>query len=118
VGNKNQSLGILLNKGQAIFGKAAVYPSCHQCGGPNIIAVADFNQDGVPDIACVGNLSQKGSNGIFYGAGQGKFTVETSIPKVLGGAWIISNKFGHDKAPDLAISTGGDNVAVLINKKH
>jgi hypothetical protein len=116
IGNENQSLGILLNKGGGKFGKTAVYPSCHQCGGPNVIAVADFNLDGIPDIVCTGNFSQPGSNGIFYGLGSGKFASEVTIPKVLGGAWLTSAKFGRDDAPDLAI-TNGNKVAVLINKK-
>jgi hypothetical protein len=62
VANQNQALGVLLNKGGGKFGKTAVYPACQNCGGPDALAVADFNGDGIPDIAVVGYLS----NGIYF----------------------------------------------------
>jgi hypothetical protein len=111
------ALNILLNKGNGEFKKSATYPSCHQCGGPNTIVVADFNMDGIPDIACTGNLGQRGANGIFYGKGKGKFKPEVTIPNVEGGAGVTSGDFDHNGSPDLVISIETNKVGVLLNRK-
>jgi hypothetical protein len=113
----DQALDILLNKGGGKFRKSATYPSCHQCGGPNTIVVADFDLDGIPDVACTGNFAQANSNGIFYGRGGGKFGTEVTIPNVDGGAGITSGNFDRNGSPDLAISIGDNHVGVLLNKK-
>jgi hypothetical protein len=113
VANENQALGVLLNKGGGKFGKTAIYPACKNCGGPDALAVGDFNGDGVPDIAVVGYLS----NGIYYGKGKGTFGAETPLSDVKAGVWVTTGAFGQDAAPDLAFSIGDNQVGVLLNKK-
>ena len=113
VANENQALGVLLNKGGGKFGKTAIYPACKNCGGPDALAVGDFNGDGVPDIAVVGYLS----NGIYHGKGKGTFGAETPLSDVKAGVWVTTGAFGQDAAPDLAFSIGDNQVGVLLNKK-
>ena len=108
----DDALGILLNRGGGKFAKVATYLPCSGCGNLDTLTVADFNLDGNLDIAVTGSLK----NSVFYGKGKGKFKPAVSIADFTG-VWLTSGDFNHDGAPDLAISTGGNNVAVLLNKK-
>ena len=90
----------------------ATYLPCSGCGNLDTLTVADFNLDGNLDIAVTGSLK----NSVFYGKGQGKFKPAVPVADFTG-VWVTSGDFNHDGAPDLAISTGGNNVAVLVNKK-
>jgi VCBS repeat protein len=105
-------LGILLNKGGGKFGKEAVYPTCKGCGILETLTVADFNLDGNLDVVVTGNEAES----IFYGKGNGKFKPAVPINN-FSGVWVTSGDFGQDGSPDLAISTDGNKVAVMLNKK-
>jgi hypothetical protein len=108
----DNALGILLNKGNGTFSKVVAYPPCSECGNLDTLAIADFNMDGNLDIAVTGSIK----NSIFYGKGNGKFKAAAPIVDFTG-VWITSGMFGLTSSPDLAISTGGNKVAVLLNKK-
>jgi FG-GAP-like repeat len=76
------------------------------------VVVADFNQDGKPDIATVitgGNYSA-----LFYGKGNGTFG--TAVPiKGVSGEGIATGDFNHDGFPDLAVDVSDVGIAILIN---
>jgi len=105
-------LGILLNKGKGKFSKEAVYPTCKECGILETLTVADFNLDGNLDVVVTGNEAES----IFYGEGNGKFRPAVSINN-FSAVWVTSGDFGQHGAPDLAISTDGNKIAVMLNKK-
>ena len=63
------SLGIWLNKGDGTFQPPVFYPA----GAPLSIAVADFNNDGVADIAVASRQGNPPGIGIFIGVGDGTF---------------------------------------------
>ena len=76
-------------------------PPSFGSGEDQALAVADFNLDGIPDVAAVG-----GSLDIYLGDGHGGFQVMPEIG--LNGTAIVTGDFNADGAPDIAItSTSG-----------
>jgi len=97
-------------------------PTAHQ---PVEIVVADFNGDGVPDLAATNSYldgSGVGSVSIMLaqvraGAGTGRFLAHTDFPvggKPLG---IVAGDFNSDGIKDLAVGNYGSNsVTVLLGQ--
>jgi hypothetical protein len=74
------------------------------------IVTADFNGDGIPDLAAP-NYSANKAN-ILLGNGDGTFTAAASLPSV-GPTGIAAGDFNRDGVPDLAIAsqtTGALNI--------
>src|SRR5277367_3438736 len=67
-----EAVAVLLGKGNGKYGKAVYYStkSIGQEGYPYATVVADFNLDGIPDIATVLN---EGNSAVLYGKGAGRF---------------------------------------------
>ncbi len=102
--------GVALGKGDGTFGAVIPYPDITY-GLPSHVAVADFNQDGFPDVA-VATKSSSGSGdqiSILAGNGTGSFTpFSTANPDLFGSASIgaiAAANLSSDKYPDL-VSTG------------
>jgi hypothetical protein len=81
--------------------------------GPTSIAVADYNQDGSPDLA----MSDSGDNAvtILFNEGTGIFT--SSIPEIPVGTdpvSIVSADFNGDGRPDAATADNGAAEATVI----
>jgi hypothetical protein len=112
------AVAVLLGIGNGKFGKAAIYStvSITQESSPHGVVVADFNLDGIPDIATV--LFQ-GNSGLFYGRGDGTFkkVIPIKLQKDGGGQGIVSGDFNKDGAPDLAILDTHGYVDVLIDSQ-
>ncbi len=125
--SQSGSIGILLGNGDGTFKPAVSYGS----GGnePNSVTVADFDGDGVLDLA-VSNLSSS-SGGSAAGAvsllsGNGDGTFQPASTFATGGNYasaILSGDFNADGQPDLAVvnqcaTTGGCSsgvIGVLLN---
>jgi hypothetical protein len=79
------------------------------------VVSADFNGDGIPDLAAV--CPANGNVGIFLGNGDGTFTQDGSISTPGGGNAppedIVSGDFNGDGIPDLAV-TFGAAVAIFL----
>jgi hypothetical protein len=85
-------------------------PSATQ-GGPVAIATADFNGDGVPDLA-ITNDSYTGGVTILLGNGDGTFTAAPAVSTTAYAYSIAVGDFNQDGKPDLA--NGGTAVNVLL----
>ncbi len=76
---------------------------------PEGLAVADFNKDGVPDIASA-NWGD-GTISILLAADSNSFQTSVSIPEGTHPEDIVSADFNGDGNPDLATCDSGDNKA-------
>jgi hypothetical protein len=100
--------------GDGTFLAASTYPAG---SFPSAIAVADFNEDGIPDLALsnfdgteVQVLRGQGAGGV----GDGTFTFLTHVP-VAPSAWdILAGDFNEDGIVDLATASAGGTVSILI----
>ena len=109
---------ILLGKGDGTFTAQPNAQLNSTGGGP--LTVADFNGDGIPDIA-VGNdiddESQCAQTGckvsILLGKGDGTFTLQSEFPDGYDNTEIISRDFDGDGIPDLAVLSGGDSTVTV-----
>ena len=109
-------LNILLGNGDGTFG----LPKFFTAGPfPQIVAVADFNQDGIADVAVESPFIYTGGNGsvaILLGNGDGTFkpSVEYAAGQYPNSLSVAD--FNGDCIPDLATGTTGSIVAVLLGK--
>jgi hypothetical protein len=117
--NASQGMVVLLNNGDGTFGKPTVYLPCAKfCQTAEAVAVADFNLDGILDVAVAAHI---GDGSLYYGKGDGTFKPAVRIHDSIGnfqdsGPSIAAGDFNHDQAPDLAIPiTNRGKVAILIN---
>jgi hypothetical protein len=80
--------------------------------GSRVIAVADFNGDGIPD-AVLGNLASENVT-IFIGRGDGVFKPTTTY-NIDGVLYIVAADVNGDHKVDLLMATGS-SVAVLLGR--
>ena len=114
----------------SVLGNAALGPGTRSIGflkaagapvgaNPVQVAVADFNGDGIPDMAVTNYAGYSVS--VLLGKGDGSFKAAAS-PSTIGTPFAIEvADFNGDGRPDLAISTGGNNnnyasLQVLLGK--
>jgi hypothetical protein len=109
----SNQMAILLGKGDGTFAKPvmAVVP------GSNVsidqILTADFNGDGIPDLAVIdGNSS---TVDILLGNGNGTFTPEANTPPISGFPLnFATGDFNGDGKTDLAVAENNGTVAILL----
>jgi hypothetical protein len=77
---------------------------------PKGIASADFNHDGVADLAVVNSGS--GSVSILLGRGDGTFGTASSVAVAASPSEIVSADFNGDGIADLAVA--GNSVTILL----
>ncbi len=78
------------------------------------IAVADFNHDGLPDIAAT--YLQDNAVRVVTGNGNGNFNTAAVYPVGKQPYWVASGDLNNDGYPDLVTAnTGDDTVSVLLN---
>lgn len=100
-----QSVNVLLGNGDGTFNAAASYAACSNCGTsavPLDLAIADFNNDGKPDIATA-NLN---SLAVLLGDGTGAFSLasEFSSPNAVNAIAIAD--FNGDTRADVVAACG------------
>jgi hypothetical protein len=106
-------IAILLGKGNGTFAD----PVVATVPGSNIeigqIVVADFNGDGIPDLAVIAEADSSTVD-ILLGNGDGTFTAETTEPPVSGTpSYFATGDFNGDGKTDLAVEEG-ETIAILL----
>jgi hypothetical protein len=106
----NTTLSILLGNGAGSF--TAVTPNPAVGNYPYSVATADFNGDGIPDLA-VGNVDDS-TVSILIGKGDGTFTAKPNLSLSSYPQSLAIGDFNGDGIPDLAVVVSGSWVRVFI----
>jgi hypothetical protein len=98
--------------GNGTFGTQAIYPAG---GEPTSIAVADYDINGLPDLA-VTDLSDNAVS-VLLNLGSGTFGPNFELPAGTGPASIVAANFDAENTnPDVAVANNGSNtVSVILN---
>ena len=118
ISNNNYSLGSA-TLGSGSFNESAVNPgSSGSVAVPRELAIADFNSDGIPDLAIASQYS--GCVVVLLGIGSGTFTPAGGSPICGLGSLMVgvtAGDFNNDGNVDLALTdyTGGSVVILLGN---
>ena len=120
LGNGNGNV-VLLGNGDGTF-RQSFRITENAVSSPLNLAVADFNLDGLQDIARAMANGDSGLMEIANGNGDGTFQapVRYLVPpnqSSLGGVFITASDFNGDSKPDVALEVGGASAIlnVLIN---
>ena len=100
------SIGVLLGNGDGIFQTAAIYGPSSSGGYLGALALADFNGDGMLDVA------SGAGNTVLLGNGDG--TLQSPLPLGAFGYGIAVGDFNRDGRPDVAVGAFS-SVNVLLN---
>jgi hypothetical protein len=111
---KRDVFRVLLGNGDGTFGRAKAYPSGLF---PISIVSADFNGDGIPDLAVANYTNPKPCHAsIMLGNGDGTFQPPVHFPVGVSPTQLVIADFNHDGKPDIATINGGDStISVLLN---
>ena len=113
--NANQS-SVTVLLGDGLGGFSATQDSPLAVGGnPSSIAVADFNGDGVPDLAIVSE-EVNGTVTVLLGDRSGSFSTAPGSPIAAGimPSSVVVGDFNSDGKPDLAIATNTNAGGIVI----
>ncbi|HKA89856.1 MAG TPA: FG-GAP-like repeat-containing protein [Haliangiales bacterium] len=113
----SDDVSVLLGRGDGTFLDAIVSPTGVGTG-PYSVAVADFNRDGVPDVATANFMSSNAS--VLLGVGDGSFDPPIDAGKMGQFSYgVVAGDFNGDGKPDLATSNAVSNdVTVKLNTSH
>jgi hypothetical protein len=119
VGTVNGSVSILIGNGDGTFKAAVSYDS----GGnePSAIATADFNGDGKLDLVVTNFGGGGGVPNVVLLLGNGNGTFKNPIAIVTETfpnlpLYVAVADLDGDGKPDLAITSGGDDVSIFLGK--
>lgn len=100
--------------GAGTFATQSVYPAGT---GPTSIAVADYNIDGLPDLA----VTAQGDNAVavLLNLSAGTFGPDFELPVGTTPVSVVSADFNGDGRPDAATANNGSaNVSVVLNSSN
>jgi hypothetical protein len=103
------SVSILLGNGDGTFQAHVDYPVGK---GPLWAAVADFNRDGIPDLAVTNGSDNTVS--ILLGNGDGTFQPPMNYATAAGPAGVAVGDFNGDGAADLAVAHIGNQDGATV----
>ena len=108
------SVSILLGVGDGTFGVTNNFPAGN---GPTSIAIADYNIDGIPDLAVTAQTDDAVS--LLIGLGDGTFTPFFEFPVETNPVSLATAAFTSTAQPDLAVANFGSNtVSVILNSSQ
>jgi hypothetical protein len=113
-GNSNNRAAGTTAVGNGTFATQAIYPAG---ASPTSIAVADFNIDGLPDLA----LTAEGDNAvsILLNLQGGTFGPHFELPAGTSPVALLSADFNGDGRPDVAAANNGtSDVSVILNSSN
>jgi VCBS repeat protein len=114
----NPGLGVLFGNGDGTF---QVGPSTRLADGlrPDSVAIADFNGDGIPDLAIAfpeDDVARQTTVSVLLGNGDGTFQAPLAFDVGVGPTSLAVGDFNSDGLPDLAVANVFSNdVSVLLN---
>lgn len=120
VNRDTDAVSVLLGQGSERTGDGTFAPQVTYPVGdaPYSVATADFNGDGITDLA----VTNAGTNNISVllgqgtgGIGDGTFAAQTTYPVGMGPIGLTTGDFNSDGITDLAVTNiGFDNISVLL----
>ena len=113
-GNINTGVSGASSIGDGTFTAQTVYPAGTT---PTSIAVADYNLDGLPDLA----VAAQGDNALslLLNLGSGTFGPNFELPIGTSPVSIVTADFNGDSRPDVAAANNGSNtVSVVLNSAN
>jgi hypothetical protein len=113
-GRRNDETGGFLEYGSVLFAAGGGRFQTGAVADGHIAAVADFNRDGIADLAMT-TLTPPGTL-ILVGKGDGSFERAGSIEGIASLRAMVAADFNRDGAPDLALATEDGAVLILLNK--
>jgi hypothetical protein len=114
--NGVNAVSILRNRGDGSFALPIFYLTGK---APSWVASADFNRDGIADLAVVNEADSTVS--ILLGRSDGTFANKVDYPVAFGPHQLVAGDFNGDQIVDLAVgagttSNGGGAVSILMGK--
>lgn len=113
--SSDDTVSVLLGNGDGTFTPKGPSPASPNDTGdsPISIAVADFNGDGVPDLAVANTVVNTVT--ILLGNGNGTFTPSAASPATGNTPLsIVSGDFNGDGVADLAVANSVDNTVTML----
>ena len=110
------AISVLLGNGEGTFTAPAIYTTGEDSKGfPDSIIAADFNGDGLPDLAVANRNDNSVSTLLNSGGGRFGQAVVTSLP--VGVEYLAFADFNHDGKMDLLASSNNSSaLAMLLGK--
>jgi hypothetical protein len=105
------TVSVLLGNGNGTFQAKRDYAAGNVGDGGGLVA-ADFNADGIPDLA-VTNVNPDPVS-VLLGNGDGSFQSPVTYSDGAGSGSVAAGDFNSDGAPDLALTTGASLGAVTM----
>ena len=91
---------VLFGAGNGTFTRSGPVYTIDNLGSGPFVAIADFNEDGFPDVVVNGTTQLI----VWLGHGDGSFTPSPSVAKVdQRTGWLLAGDFNHDGHMDVAI---------------
>jgi hypothetical protein len=105
------NISVLLGRGKANFGAAAVFPTGTQ---PESLALADFNKDGKLDVVTAN--FEAGSISVLFGNGDGTFQTAQNFPAGIQTQSVAVGDVNNDGIPDIVVSSvQSENTDVFLS---
>jgi hypothetical protein len=110
-------INVVLGNGDGTFAAPVSYPAGDS---PAAVIVADFNHDGIPDIAEVNytsvspHLADEDTVDVFLGNGDGTFAPRTSRNVDFDPTSLVAGDFNGDGNLDLAVTCAETNDVVVL----